>query len=137
MAHIGKTTFNIDGTTIHSSLSIPLNFKGLPSLSLERLDNLVKKYDQLQLIVLDEISLVGKIILKLIDFLLRSIKRIHTKFFENLDVIIIGDFYQIQLVCDARVFKINANNIDSLVPNFWMEKMKCYELKQVMCQSDE
>ncbi len=137
MAYIGKTTFNIDGTTIHSSLSIPFKFKDLPSLNLEQLDNLVKKYDQLQLIVLDEISLVGKIILKFIDFLLRSIKRIHTNFFENLDVIIIGDFYQVQLVCDARVFKINANNIDSLVPNFWMEKMKCYELKQVTHESDE
>jgi hypothetical protein len=29
------------------------------------------------------------------------------------------------------------NNIDSLTPNFWMENTKCYELKQVMYQSDE
>jgi hypothetical protein len=28
-----KATFNIDGTTIHSSLSIPLNCEDLPSLS--------------------------------------------------------------------------------------------------------
>jgi hypothetical protein len=61
MVYIG-TTFNIDGTTIHSSLSIPHNCKYLPSLNSEWLDNLVKKYDQLQLIVLDEISLIGKII---------------------------------------------------------------------------
>jgi hypothetical protein len=47
------------------------------------------------------------------------------------------DFYQIQPVRDAGAFKINANNLDSLVPNFWMEKNKCYELKQIMCQSDE
>ncbi len=65
---------------------------------------MVKKYDQLQLI-LDEISLIGKKI-KFIHFLLRSIKRIHTKFFRNLDVIITRDFYQIQPVHDARVFKI-------------------------------
>jgi hypothetical protein len=64
-------------------------------------------------------------------------KHIHTEFFGNLDVIINGDFYQVQLVHDARVFKLNANNIDSLTTNFWMEKIKCYELKQVMCQSDE
>jgi hypothetical protein len=49
----------------------------------------------------------------------------------------LGFFYQVQLVCDVGVFKINANNIDSLAPNFWMEKIKCYELKQVMHQSDE
>jgi len=132
MAYIRKTTFNIDGTIIHSIFSIPLNFKDIPSLSLEWLDNLVKKYDQLQSIVLDEISLVGKIILKFTDFRLRSIKHIHTKFFGNFDVIIVGDFYQVQPICDAWVFKINANNIDSLIPNFCMEKINCYELKQVM-----
>jgi hypothetical protein len=46
MAYIGKTTFNIDGITIHSNISIPLNCKDLQSLSSKRLDNLVKKYDQ-------------------------------------------------------------------------------------------
>jgi len=35
MAYIEKTTFNIDGTTIRSSFSIPLNCIYLPSLSLE------------------------------------------------------------------------------------------------------
>jgi hypothetical protein len=50
----------------------------------------------LQLIVLDEISFkIGKRKLKFIVFWLRSIKCIHTKFFWNLDVIIIGDFNQV------------------------------------------
>jgi len=58
MAYTRKATFNIDGITIHSSLSIPLNCEDLPSSSLQRLNNLVKKYD--------EISLIGKIIIKFI-----------------------------------------------------------------------
>jgi hypothetical protein len=95
MAYIGKTTFKIDGITIHWSISIPLNYKDLPSLSSEWLNNLIKKYDQLQLIILYEISLIGKIILKFIDLRWKSIKHIHTKFFGNLDVIIIRDFYQV------------------------------------------
>jgi hypothetical protein len=45
--------------------------------------------------MLDEI-LIKKWILKSIDFQLLSIKYIHTKFFQNLDVIIIRDFYQVQ-----------------------------------------
>jgi hypothetical protein len=49
MSYIVKTSFNIDGTTIHSSFSIPVNCKDLPSLSSEWLDTLIKKYDQLQL----------------------------------------------------------------------------------------
>jgi hypothetical protein len=35
MAYIGKTTFNIDGIIIYSSLFIPLNCKDLPSLNSE------------------------------------------------------------------------------------------------------
>jgi hypothetical protein len=61
----------------------------------------------------------------------------YISFFGNLNVIIIGDFYQVQLSHDARVFKTNMNNIDNLTPNIWMEKIKCYELNQVMHQSDE
>jgi hypothetical protein len=56
----------------------------------------------------------------------------HTNVFGNFDVIIIGVFYQVQLVRDARAFKTNMNNIDSLTLNFWMENIKYYELKQVM-----
>ncbi len=33
MAYTGKVAFNIDGTIIHSSLSIPFNCKDLPSLN--------------------------------------------------------------------------------------------------------
>jgi hypothetical protein len=137
MAYIGKIAFIIDGITIHSSLFIPFNCKDLSSLSSERLDNLVKKYDRLQLIALDEILLIGKRITKFINLRLRLIKCIHTKVFGNLDVIINGDFYQVQLVCDVGIFKINANNINSLTPNFWMENIMCYELKQIMCHIDE
>jgi len=90
---------------------------------------LIKKYDQLQLMVLDEISLIGKRILKFTDLRLRSIKHVHINVFGNLDVIIIGDFYRVQLVRDVGILKINMNNIDNLTPTFWMEEIKCYELK--------
>ncbi len=61
----------------------------------------------------------------------------HINVFGNLEEIITSDFYKVQPIHDVRVFKIIMNNIDNLAPNFWMEKIKCYELKQVTCQSDE
>ena len=57
MAYIGKAAYNIDGASIHSSILLPLKCKNLPSVSSERLDIVVKKYHQVQLHVLDEISL--------------------------------------------------------------------------------
>ncbi len=87
--------------------------------------------------VLDEISSMGKKLLKFTNLQLRSVKRVHTKFFGNIYVIITSDFYQIQFFCDIGLFKINMNNNDSLARIFWMEKIKCYELKQVMRQNDE
>ncbi len=47
MAYTGKTTFNIDGTRIHPSLSIHFNYLNFPSLSSQQLDNLRNEYDQL------------------------------------------------------------------------------------------
>ncbi len=87
MAYIGKVTNNIDGAIIHSKFSMPFKCKKFPSLNLE----------QLQLIMLDENSIIKKKN-KLIDFQLRSnINCIHTIVFENFDVINIGDIYQVQL----------------------------------------
>jgi hypothetical protein len=43
MACIEKTTINIHGTTIHSSLSISLNCKDSSSLNFKWLDSLIKK----------------------------------------------------------------------------------------------
>jgi hypothetical protein len=45
--------FNIDGTKIHPNISIPLNCKDLPSLSLRTIRQFGKKHDQLQLIMLN------------------------------------------------------------------------------------
>jgi hypothetical protein len=47
MAYIEKITFNIDGTTIHSSHSILLNYKKMPFKSLKCIYSLIKKNDQL------------------------------------------------------------------------------------------
>jgi len=67
MVYTSKMTYNIDGTTIHSRLSLPLNYKPLQSLSIERLNSLLKTYDELQLLVLDEVSLIGNRIFSFLD----------------------------------------------------------------------
>jgi hypothetical protein len=94
MAYTCKATFNINGTTIHSRLSLPLNCKHLQSLLAKRLNSLSKIYDELQFLMLDEVSLIGSKIFSFIDLHLKSIKHTHNHFFGSMDVIITGDLYQ-------------------------------------------
>jgi hypothetical protein len=100
MAYTGKMTFNIDGTTIHLGLSLPLNCKHLQSFSTKRLNSLLKTYDELQLLVLDEVSFIGSRIYFFIDLCFKSIKHKHNHFFGNMDVIITSDLYQAPHVRD-------------------------------------
>jgi hypothetical protein len=60
MAYTSKVAFHINGTTIHSSLNALVNqsLTNLFILSFGTLNRLINKYEQLQLVAVDEISLV-------------------------------------------------------------------------------
>ncbi len=69
LAYTRKVAFNINGTTIHFALAIPLNkicneFKAIND---EKNDILIKTYDQLQMLIIDEISLACNKMLTFID----------------------------------------------------------------------
>jgi hypothetical protein len=86
MASTGKSVFNIDGLTIHSTLNIPIQrfLFSVPNLSTNSLNRLTCRYEQLQFVVIHEISLVGGIMFNIINNKLRSIKHIHNKFFSEI-----------------------------------------------------
>ncbi len=71
------------------ALAIPLNkkYNELKALSDEKRDNLIKTYDQLQMLIINEISLIGNIMLTFIDHKLCDIKQTHNKFVGGLNVI--------------------------------------------------
>jgi hypothetical protein len=79
LTYTRKTTFNIDGTTIHSTLAILINknFNEFKALNDERCDILIKTYTQLQLLIIYEISLVGNIMLTFMGCKLHIIKQVH------------------------------------------------------------
>jgi hypothetical protein len=57
--------------------------------------------------VLDEISMVGNIILKVVDQNLRLVKCMHTNYFGNiayLNIIITSDFYQAQPIINTPIY---------------------------------
>jgi len=97
LSYIGRVAFNINSTIIHFTFAIALNknYNELETLSDEKHDTLIKTYDQLQLLIIDEISLVCNRMLTFIDCKLCDIKQVHDEFIGGLDVIMTSDFYQI------------------------------------------
>jgi hypothetical protein len=80
----------------------------LPSLRFDCFDILISKILQITIkLVLDEISMVGNIILKFVDQNLKSIKCMHTNYFGDLaylNIIITNDFYQAQPIIDTPIY---------------------------------
>ncbi len=128
MASIGEITFNIDGLTIHSTLNIIVqSLSNLPNLPSNLLNRITCQYEQLQIVVIDEISFFGARMFNVINNRLRSIKHIQNKLFGGVDFIVIGDFYQAPLVKD---------HVNALTSNFWQTYVQCYELYKVMQKSN-
>jgi hypothetical protein len=90
--------------TIHLALTIRLNkkFNEFKALSDKKCDNLIKNHDQLHLLVIDDISLVGNRMLSFIDYKLQIIKQVHNQFMGGIDVIMTSDF------CQACLFEIHG-----------------------------
>jgi hypothetical protein len=61
LTYTWKVTFNINGTTIHFALAIPLNknLTKLNALNVERRDTFIKTYDHFYLLVIDEVSFIN------------------------------------------------------------------------------
>jgi hypothetical protein len=91
--YTGKATYNVGGTTIHFAFFMPFNKSQFLPLSKKMLDTLSNLYDELQLVFIDETSLIGSRFLYSIDNRLRNIKHVHTKYFGNIDMILCGDLY--------------------------------------------
>ncbi len=60
---------------------------------IKKLENLIKTYDQLWILMINEISLKGNRMLTFIDCRLLAIKQVHNQFKGGLDVIMTCDFY--------------------------------------------
>jgi hypothetical protein len=95
MASIGKVVFNLDGLTIHSTLNMPIqqSLFILSNLSSDSLNRFTYWYEQLQLVLIDKMSLVSAKMFNVIDNRLKSIKHIQNNFFGGVDVIMTSDFY--------------------------------------------
>ncbi|KAK7878888.1 hypothetical protein WMY93_034234, partial [Mugilogobius chulae] len=130
-APTGMAAHNLHASTIHSAFSIGINVT-LPYLPLgeERLNSLRAKYVDLQIVIIDEISMVSHDLLIYIHNRLRQIKqRGDFSPFANVSIIAVGDFYQLPPVMAKGLYT------DNLPVNLWSNFKKA-ELKTVVRQKD-
>lgn len=156
VAPTGVAAMNAGGTTIHSFFQLPFNpfvpdRKGFGAadgandkhslISRLRLSNERKEVmQQLELLIIDEISMVRCDVLDAIDTILRHVRSRYTRPFGGLQVLLIGDMYQLPPVVKDEEWQIlspyyksqyffNSHVIESLPPVY-------IELDKIYRQSD-
>ena len=135
VAPTGVAAVNIDGTTIHTSLGIPVGRfgKNLPRLNDKKRSALRNKLCELRALIIDEISMVSNLQLLYIHLRLVEIFGSSDNVpFAGLTVIVVGDFYQLPPVQQRTVYAEYNDAWQNLV-HLW-NLFKIAELLEVMRQ---
>ena len=135
-AFTGTAAFNIGGNTLHHLFSLP-KFMSLPyePLKEQNLSEMRVELGDLQILVIDEVSMVYKRLLYYVHERLVQIKKCKEPF-GGVSVIAVGDFYQLPPVKqrkDERLYKTNV-----LYPvDYWLDFFKVVELTEIMRQRED
>lgn len=132
MAPTGIAAYNLEAATIHSTLNIGKHTR-LPysPLGEEKLNTLRAKYCDVQIVIIDEISMVDHNMMAYIHGRLRQIKQTGTHApFGNISVIAVGDFYQLPPVKGKALYS------DPVGVDLWTPLFQLAELQEVVRQKD-
>ena len=99
----GTSAFVICGSTCHSKLFLPINRAYTP-LKGASLKHLQETFKNIKVIIIDEVSMMGKRMLINIDRRLREASGKNDKPFGDYYVIFVGDFQQLPPVGDQAVY---------------------------------
>ena len=127
-APTGKAATLIDGMTLHSFLSLPVNQckHKLVKLDSDVSNRIGVKLKDLQLLIIDEISMVGFTMFQQVDARLQQIMRSKAPF-GGISVVVLGDKY---------IFQSN-NSYNALVDSPLRSLLELFELKEIMRQKDD
>ncbi|XP_065941874.1 uncharacterized protein [Magallana gigas] len=135
-AFTGTAAFNIGGNTIHHLFSLP-KYMRLPyePLKEQTLSELRIQLRDLNVLVIDEVSMVYKRLLYYIHERLVQIKKSKEPF-GGVSVIAVGDFYQLPPVKQRKDERLYKDNISYPVDH-WQELFKVVELSEIMRQKQD
>ena len=131
-APTGTAAYNIKGNTLHHSLKLPIRFtfpyKGLGN----ELDKLRVVLQNLQILVIDGISMVNKKMLAYINYRLQQSKG-NKHPFGNVSILAVGNFYQLPPLFKNKPLCIYEDEIF----DFWADNFELIELTEIMRQQDD
>ncbi|URA09881.1 ATP-dependent DNA helicase [Thermospira aquatica] len=151
LAPTGVAALNVEGQTIHSFYGIfPAHtLEDIPEILKRKGDRLYEVLSHLDMIIIDEISMVRADLLDMVDTLTRRVfadfggkktKYRQTLPFGGIQLFFIGDLYQLPPVVTSREKEIFSSLYES--PYFFSARcysqlnMKLYELEKVYRQKD-
>ena len=140
LAPTGVAAINISGTTIHSGLGIPVECRGMhvPKLSDKKRCELRIKYEELKMIIIDEISMVSNKLMLYIHQRLVDIfgySENSSVPFAGITMIFVGDLFQLPPVLQKPIYADYYDEIFN-IHHLWRTFKFC-ELSQVMRQRED
>lgn len=142
LAPTGIAALNIGGATIHSAFKFPFSIMGKQHYARinPKAAELFDKDGPVRRIIIDEVSMVRQDVFTLINEQLKRIRRI-SKPFGGIQVIVVGDFFQLPPVVTSKEESAYYKFYDSqfaFAGETWSTGEFHYiELDQVMRQTDE
>ena len=135
-AFTGTAAFNIRGCTIHHAFKFNRGFP-IPyePLKEQPLNTLRAALDELQILIIDEISMVYKRLLYYIHERLVQIKKKKSPF-GGVSVIAVGDFYQLPPVKQSKSERL-YNESGSYPVDYWKELFSIIQLNEIMRQRED
>ena len=106
-APTGTAAFLVKGSTLHTLFQLPINnLKGkMPEIKGDRLRDLQQRFEDVELLVIDEKSMIGQYMLYMIEERLRQAKPSKADLpFGGVSIILMGDFAQLAPVMDPPLF---------------------------------
>ena len=135
-AFTGTAAFNIGGCTIHHAFKFNRGFP-IPydPLKEQALNPLRVELQDLQILVIDEVSMVYKRLLYYIHERLVQIKKKQMPF-GGISVLAVGDFYQLPPVKQSKSERLYNDN-GAYPVDYWKEYFSVVVLKEIMRQKDD
>ena len=110
--------------------------KAYCTLDRDRLNTIRSQLQRMQVIFIDEISMVGSAMFNFLDLRLQQIMGTKDPF-GSLSIITVGDLFQLKPVFDNWIFENSKDDYAALATHLWQQYFQMFELSEVMRQRED